>query len=107
MVGSPTGARDEFLDTAPHHPQTERPLVRPHIRGSEGGRDTASTASKELGTVTVEYPVEEPAIDGDVTYIGLDIGETALITALKHLRLTRSCVAEVERSISEKRCTRP
>jgi len=30
--------------------------------------------------VTVEYPVEEPATDGDATHIGLDIGETALIT---------------------------
>ena len=30
--------------------------------------------------VTVEYPVEEPAADGDATHIGLDIGETALIT---------------------------
>jgi len=25
--------------------------------------------------VTVEYPVEEPAADGDATHIGLDIGE--------------------------------
>jgi len=30
--------------------------------------------------VTVEYPVEEPTTDGDATYVGLDIGETALIT---------------------------
>jgi len=30
--------------------------------------------------VTVEYPVEEPTTDGDATHIGLDIGETALIT---------------------------
>ena len=31
--------------------------------------------------VTVEYPIEEPTIDGDPTPVGLDIGETALITA--------------------------
>jgi len=30
--------------------------------------------------VAVEYPVQEPEIDGDATHIGLDIGETALIT---------------------------
>lgn len=31
--------------------------------------------------VSVEYPIEEPTADGDTTPIGLDIGETALITA--------------------------
>lgn len=31
--------------------------------------------------VSVEYPIEEPSADGDTTPIGLDIGETALITA--------------------------
>ena len=31
--------------------------------------------------VSVEYPVDEPTADGDTTPIGLDIGETALITA--------------------------
>ncbi|WP_435364947.1 RNA-guided endonuclease TnpB family protein [Haloarchaeobius sp. DYHT-AS-18] len=30
--------------------------------------------------VTVEYQVEKPTTDGDATHIGLDIGETALIT---------------------------
>jgi IS605 OrfB family transposase len=30
--------------------------------------------------VTVQYAVEDPATDGDPTHIGLDIGETALIT---------------------------
>jgi len=41
--------------------------------------------------VTVEYPVEEPTTDGDTTPVGLDIGETALITAcgLKHGTPTR------------------
>ena len=60
--------------------------------------------------VTVEYPVEEPSTDGDATHIGLDIGETALLTGCTTrtvLRLTRSCVAEAERSISAKRYTRP
>ncbi|USZ71439.1 transposase [Natronosalvus halobius] len=31
--------------------------------------------------VTVEYPIEEPTTDGDTTPVGLDTGETALITA--------------------------
>ena len=31
--------------------------------------------------VTAEYPVEEPETSGDTTPVGLDIGETALITA--------------------------
>jgi len=60
--------------------------------------------------VTVEYPVEEPAADGDATHIGLDIGETALITgcALKDGSPTDPFVCSGrERSISEKRCTRP
>lgn len=41
--------------------------------------------------VTVEYPIEEPTTDGDTTPVGLDIGETALITAcgLKHGTPTR------------------
>ncbi|WP_231186594.1 transposase [Haladaptatus sp. DYF46] len=41
--------------------------------------------------VTVEYEVDEPDTDGDQTYIGFDIGESALITgcALKRNTLTK------------------
>ncbi|GAA0253824.1 RNA-guided endonuclease InsQ/TnpB family protein [Haladaptatus pallidirubidus] len=41
--------------------------------------------------VTVEYSIDEPSTDGDTTPIGLDIGETALITgcALKRGTPTR------------------